>query len=338
MKPTVLVLLVALGCGGRDESSKPADGSGSGSAPAPVRRPDLRVGPSVQRQELTTRDVPLDEPVVALPRQDSFALLGAGAAPRAPLRYRLASGVATYQVVTQIATRHIGADAAWTAPLALPTIRDGFQISTQPTNLQLRPLPLAIDGTATPDVEQATALWRTAIADHRAHADIDDRGQLANVYFNDDPATKTSGPARDELVQRLLATVVPVPAEPIGKGASWRVVTVLRQGGAYIKQTATYTLTGVAKAGWTVDVALDRVGEQQRIPLPGGGGPGSAASYVELVALVRHVRGTLAIDPTHPIGTGKLATDATVHARIVAGTTVEQLVEDTGTSELTTLP
>lgn len=96
------------------------------------------------------------------------------------------------------------------------------------------------------------------------------------------------------------------PAEPrrrrIGAGASWRVVTVLRQGPAYAKQTATYTLKAMTAAGWRVHVKLQRVAEDQAIADPSLP-PGTVA---ELIAMFRQLEGDVDVDPRQPLIVGWL--------------------------------
>ena len=322
--PAIMLVGAVVACGGKSDDPKAA-------APrdAPAR---TKVELPMRTQSMDMKPVPLDEPVIELPKQESFTLLAPGKGTLAPLRYHLATAVGSYLAETALTTRHVDAAGAWTAAIKLATIHDGFSISAQPTNLQLRPLPITLDGATTPDTQQYTASWTAQIADHRANAAIDDRGQLGKVFFNDDPTGGRTQSARDELAQRLLATLVPLPVEPIGVGASWRVVTILRQGHAFVKQTATYTLTAAKPTEWTIDAAIQRVGESQRVTDPAMP-PGAS---VDLVAMFRTVTGTLTLDPTHPLGIGKLTVESRLHARVnTKETSAEELVEDSGTVFLT---
>jgi hypothetical protein len=129
---------------------------------------------------------------------------------------------------------------------------------------------------------------------------------------------------------------VPVPAEPVGLGASWRVVTILRQGAIVAKQTATYTLTGRTAQRWKLHAALQRSAQTQAIVDP----PPPPGATVELVALFRVLEGDIEIDPRLPlIASGGLAVESRVHARMQlprppgasqAPPATEQMFEDTG--------
>ena len=223
-------------------------------------------------------------------------------------------------------------------PVTLPVIRDGFHvqpIANQP--LLVRPLAATISGAATPLAEQYVAPWKAKLQDRRISIALDPRGQLGAVIFNDDPGMLRSGPAKDEVVQRLLAIAIPVPAEPVAPGAKWEVVTVLRQGPIYVKQTATYTLVARTKAAWRLHVKLLRVGEEQRVTdpaLPKG-------VTADLIALFRLLEGDVEIDPRYPlIARGAYTVESRLHAKLqVPGQpAVEQLSEDTGTLTFSTAP
>jgi hypothetical protein len=267
-------------------------------------------------------------PAIAVPKQESFRLEAAGSGVTAPLRYALRAGTASYTVTTRLTSRQIGK----AKPEPLPAITDGFAITVSDAALALRALPAAT-AAPNPTAEQYASRWRALLENRRITAVADARGQLGELRFLDDPDNRRSSDSRDELAQRLLALSVPVPDEPIGVGARWQVVTVLRQSGAYLKQTATYTLRERTDQRWRVHVKLLRVGEQQTLldpRLP----PGAS---VDLVAVFRLLEGELDVDPGAPLAVGgKLSVESRVHARIaVPGREVEeQFTEDLGTLTL----
>jgi hypothetical protein len=274
-----------------------------------------------------------EEPKIDLPKQESFKLLDAGKGPRAPLRYALAAGTTRSFAQATISTRHLDR-GAFTSPIALPAIRDGFAITVgdRPGSLALLPLPGEAASTSA-EAEAYLAPWRTLLQNRRITVAFDGRGGFSGIRFNDDPANTRSARARDELVQRLLSLIVPVPVEPVGAGASWRVVTILRQGPAYAKQTATYTLTSRAPGAWKLHAQLQRVGEEQRISDPAL----PAGTTADLVAMFRNIEGDIEVDPAQPLVIGgSLAVESRLHVKLQApGQTAaqasEQIFEDTGT-------
>lgn len=312
----LVVIVVATACSSRSDPPAPP--------PAPLAPPANAVEPPPPTT-FEVRTFPAT-PAPKLPEQRSFEVTAPGDGARTALRYQLAAGATTTDVVARISSRQL-VDGAWSARVTLPAIHTGFELAraAAPATTQLTALPLPgkITGEPTAEATQYLASWR-ALEGRPFTFALDDRGQLGAIEG-------AEASARDELTQRLLATLVPVPAAPIGLGGSWRVVTVLQLHPAVVKQTATYTLVGRA-AHWTVDVTLDRVGEPQVLldpSLPAG-------TTAELVALVQHLAGQLEIDPARALPTGKLTLESTVHVRLqrAGAPAAEQLVEDSGTIEL----
>ena len=269
-------------------------------------------------------------PAIDLPRLESFQLLDAGTGPKAVLRYQRAPGASSFLAQTTLASRHLE-HGAFTPQVKLPAIRDGFAITVaagQPGRLALRALP-GEAATASPEAEAYLASWRKQLQNRRMTATVDDRGQVATVSFNDDPSGTRSAQARDDLIQRLLSTIVPLPLEPVSPGARWRVVTILKQGPAFAKQTATYTLLA-AGAVWKVHVKLQRVAEEQRLEDPSL----PAGTTADLIAMFRAFEGDVEVDPKQPMITrGTLAIESRLHVKLTtAGQAAaqEQLFEDTG--------
>src|SRR4051812_9154568 len=54
----------------------------------------------------------MEDPVVDLPRQESFTLLDPGKGTRAELRYQLTAGAVTYHAETRLTSRHL-AKGTW---------------------------------------------------------------------------------------------------------------------------------------------------------------------------------------------------------------------------------
>lgn len=325
-----LVAVVALAIAACKDPPSPAP-----SPPSPARATSatadpaaagaVAAGPVDAPSPASQRSVVIDEPSLALPRQESFTLLDAGAPPRAPLRYRLATAATTFTIETTLSTRQIVAGSL-TPPAALPVIRDGFAVSAAaPGTVTLRGLP-GQAATASAEADAYLAPWRTLLEDRAFTVAFDDRGSFV----------APSGPARDELVQRLLSTVIPLPAEPVGSGASWRVVTILWQRPVYAKQTATYTLQSVG-ASWRLRVRLLRVGEHQQITDPSL----PAGTAAELLAMVRRLEGDVEVDPRSPlIRRGSFTVESRLHVRLTGPgePPAEHMFEDTGQIALAQTP
>lgn len=309
----VLVVLGLVACGNKD----------AGDARPPPPSPPVEV-----RTPIPVGVDQLPQPKVELPRQISFRVLEPGAGERAVLRYQIAEAEITTKIDMSLTSRRM-TGTTWSDAQTLPTIKTALATAGLPAGrLRARPLLGSVEGAATAETASYLAGWK-ASENRRLTAGFDPRGQLGPLVFNDDPTSARSEEARDDLTQRLLSITVPVPDEPVGIGARWRVVTVLTQRPVVVKQTATYTLRERAPAGWKIDVETQRVGEEQTIVDPAIG----ADAKVELVALVRRYQGTLVIDPAHALPTGTLAVESSMHLRVQprTGPIGEQILEDKGT-------
>ncbi len=315
-------VLVALGggCG----SSEPA---GQG-APAPTPAPTV-----VTRAPTTIETRRLPEPVVKLPLERSFRLLARGAGAGAELRYAVREGEVTSALTMRLSSRQLRA-GAWSAWTELPPITTSLRLArTAPDTL--RAVPVAIAATTAAGAEPYVAAWAPLVG-RTFTLPVDPRGQLGTVTVEAEAGAAASGPAIvEDLVQRWLAVRVPVPSEPVGVGASWRVTTVLRQRPALVKQTATYRLVKRTPKRWTIAVEVDRIGETQEIVEPGL----PEGVRVEVVALVRRLTGTVEVEPgvALPVA-GTLALTSTLHLRTypATGAAQEEIYEDTGTVQLGT--
>jgi hypothetical protein len=308
-------------------------GSGSGSAVHAEVRPPVAL-PTPHATTLTPDRVHLDAPAIKLPFEESARLLDAGKGARAPLRYQLAAGTRSYLTDTALATRRL--DGAAAAPHQLPTIRDGLAITVdagQPGRLAIRALPGELRDGKDAEGDAYLATWKRLLEGRRLTLALDPRGALGAIAFGDDPADTRSEPARGELRQRLYATVVPLPLEPVGVGAHWQVVTVLRQGPLVVKQTADYTLTARTAARWTIQAHILRVGEEQQVDDPSL----PAGATAELLALFRLLEGTLEVEPTAPLPVaGVLTIESRLHVRLTlpGQPPAEQVLEDLGKATL----
>lgn len=267
-----------------------------------------------------------------MPRELRASLLEPGAAPRVARRYKIAPGdertVAVNAVVTE--RRYRGGD--WHGPTTRAPIVDGFAVAGDGTGaLAVRGLVGAVVTDASTVAPADAALldrWRALLERRRLRVAIDERGRLGAVSFADDPDRRRADAvlAEDEFAQRWLTLAVPWPEEPIGVGARWKVVSVLRLGGVYLKQTATYALTAVAGDRATVAIDIERLGEPQALAVPG--------VLAELIALRRHTAGTVVVGGADPLPlSGELTSEQSSHVRVSDGGPVpaDEITDDRAT-------
>lgn len=303
-----LVLLVACGTSKSERDDKEV-GARSPAPEVTSQRPSTQAPPT---QPTPPRVVQIPEPAIVLPRELAFEVLERGRGKPVALRYAAKAGdTSRFVMRTELTSREL-AGGTWQGPNKLPAILTPFDVTVESgQRIRVEPRTGEIDGKASAHADAYLAGW-AAIVDRAFAIEVDARARVAGVADRDAGA--------DEIVQRLLATAVPVPEEPIGEGARWRVVTALRQQSAVLKQTATYTLVSRTNRRWKIAVDIQRLAERQQI------------GSTELVAIVRRLQGTVEIDPGQPLPTlGKLSVQSTVHVR--EGDR-ETIVEDTGTIAL----
>ena len=282
-----------------------------------------------------------------VPRVESLRLLDAGKGRRQSLRYALDEQPRAFVITVRLETRRMAA-GDWEPRVTLPEIGYGLAVTPGADGaLSLRGLAARVaESTAKgKDGEGAARATSDFLGRYRANlegrlatATVDERGLLDQVTPVDDAAGK--GPAapemRHEVEQLLLESVVPFPEEPVGKGARWEVITVLRRGAGVVKQVATYELLEAQKDRLRVAARLVQNGEHQVVN-PAGLPAGTVA---EILALVWRASGELVVSPASvtPLS-GTLDVEYRVHGRVERGLLRnEYFVESAGKVTLATEP
>lgn len=306
----------------------------------------------------------LAEPAIELPLRESLAVQSTGEEPRQRHRYALAAVPRRYALTATLRARELTDSLPADAPAApVPPFTESFVLEPAASGARLYWLgdpprlarapddkagarDPAMPGDADDEETQIAPYvqrWKTLLAGRRASLALDERAMPVELTFAEDPLRASSGPERDELAQRLLALAIPLPAEPIGVGARWTAVTVMRQGLGVVKQTARYELIAATEQRLTVALDVRRVGEEQRIAAASVGLPPGAS--LELIALFRGVTGRVELELTAPLPvSGALTIEARSHQRLQLPDQParEVITEDTGelalTSELTSRP
>lgn len=267
-----------------------------------------------------------------LPRRMSEQLLDAGKGARRALRYRFEPTSRT--TVASASIQSQGFDGAPTELVTLAPVREGFEATPRGDGglVAVRGLVAEIERAGQSEssiaaAEAYLARWRSLVERRRADVVVDERGGLGEITFQ---AGAGDRDARDELAQRWLGLVVPLPEAPVAVGARWKVVTMLRSGGAAVTQSATYTLVAIDRGRWTIAVEQTRQGRMQDISMPGL--PEGATA--QLVALIRKVTGTVIVSPSSPLPlSGELKAEVRSHARftVPGAPPRDQYSEDTAT-------
>ena len=274
-------------------------------------------------------------PRVRLP---TVRLLEAGAEPRAPLRYRIApNATATVEMRMEMTMRiSMGAQALPSAPMPAMVGRMTFRVTSVGTDGTVRyggavesfePAP----GYAGPP--QLLTAVRTALATlvgTTYTGAMSSRGFVLDAQISVPPnADANARQTIDSLRDSLRQLAAPLPAEPVGRGARWRVTMPIDAGGISMQQVALYTLDEVRGERGHVQVAITQTARPQALRTPGmpAGttarleslrGSGSATAELDLTRLVSTTHTRVVSDTTSTITAGTQAQRMTTHVEIDA--------------------
>jgi hypothetical protein len=256
-----------------------------------------------------------------------------GRAPRRRLRYALAATTRRHEIAATLRARVLTEPAA--TANEVPRLAEVMTLaSAEPSaggamRLHWRGLAAIAAGDA---AAPYLAPWRRLLEGRSATVELDARGQLGAIAFAP-PLRGDDEVARDELAQRLWGWVVPLPEEPVGPGARWTAVVVLRQALGVVEQTARYRLVSLRDDTLELEVDARRVGEPQLLDASALA-PGATR---EVVSHFRAVAGrlTLSLDSALPHGTLTVEVRAHQRLRSASGQLVSEVItEDLGALEL----
>ena len=340
----LLAVAMSVGC----RSRKSRDEAPGDRAPTTDERRSLSLKPiTVTRQKKTYEKPP------ELPRLHPVELLSAGTKPHKTIRYRLDETEREFTITANLETReYIG--GAWSERKALPEVTIGLGLRRTGADNELWVVDIrgllastgaertgerAGEAGGTADTRQALdaflTRYRAYLERRRAQLSLTDRGRPGKPILTPDARMSDDrAHIANEMSQLLLESIVPLPEEPIGKGARWRAVSLLYRGPSVVKQTAEYDLLTAAKGKMRLGVRITQIGEHQIIDAP----ELKHGQRAELIALFWQVTGELELDPGVPTPVaGTLTSELRVHGRIVgARGNQDYSLETTGPVKLRT--
>jgi hypothetical protein len=253
------------------------------------------------------------------------ALVNAGAAPRAVVRYQPRAGAtATYEMRTRT-----GMDLSMTGPDGQPiSIPLGGMVPTsvlsmkhtvgQPVDNGLIPVRVEQLGAR---VEGAPPEMSAAMREGLAQTEgmsfqllVDPavgRPVQLDVVGGTDPAL---GPALEGLADQLVQQMATFPAEPVGRGAKWTSETQMGMSGLDLRVTQTSTVTAVSAGAVDLDVAMTMRIAEGPVQMPGLP-PGAE---VEVVKFTGTGGGAMKVDLGTLVTTGAMAMDLDMTLRMAA--------------------
>jgi hypothetical protein len=326
--PTLVVALLLPACGG---------GTPSPSIEAsPERTPEVTA--SVDPTEELLEGAPETDTSTAELAAPRVTLLDAGEAPHRPLRYAFAPGrVEVSAAGTLTATYATTGTTTGGQPLA----DRGPTTVAAPSEVTV--VDLDEDGTATvrvdhggghitdpggldPEERRTVEQALDGLEEVRATYRIDDRGFVTPVAEEGpEPALRWAGSDVTALARRVPAFVQPLPAEPVGVGATWTVTRPTEIAGVLVEQT-------------TVVELLERDGDLLELLVtvqdagPVGAGTLTSSDEVEVTLTALEVDGggnvTARLDRPVPVGAsqGLTATFAFTVSDVEGRRTVERTV------------
>ncbi len=261
--------------------------------------------------------------------EPTIELVDAGNEPRTPLRYALVAGTsfAATQTVDQT-IEQIDGDGVRTTT-QVPTIILGLQTDvaevlpdgTFRTTFAFTSVDTKGDGTArSADQALAIELQLNDIVGSSGETTATARGVVLDAGY-DIPGSLPAAikTVLEQFETQLQSVSPPLPEEPVGAGARWRVTTQLELAGVEAEQRYDFTLESVAGTGIDLTVELRQTARPQRFDPPGA----RSGDRYRLVALRARGSGSMSLDLATPV-----PLDADVTARSVQKTRVRQSGED----------
>lgn len=342
-----LILLVALGSCTVEREPPPSAGdprpvagpateptASPASAPAEATAPDARAQlDAIVRPEAKAADAPpLPEPPPPKPRREAgVTLLEPGAQPRAIAARSPAPGA------PQSLALHLGMDVAMqlgkqavpaqTVPGLDVTLRleprdDAERVHVSVTDVRVEPLE---DGSAR--VREAVQEAAARLAKIEGDAALETPGsaiEALDVDLTDDSGLQPTFAGFRDAYAHLF---VQLPAEPIGPGARWQVVTHGELSGLPVQRVATYTLKRRDGDTLDLDVAIE-----EHFTTAGKDAPQPVDGPVRAVAYDASGEGDVRIDLARVAPTnGSLESESTtrVHAAFGGTPTEVQMILET---------
>jgi hypothetical protein len=130
---------------------------------------------------------------------------------------------------------------------------------------------VAKDSSTNPELRQALERDLPALAGLSGEAETTARGRTLHVSLVVPPNVNEQVKSMLEQTQRSIRELtVPFPAEPVGRGARWRVTNALHMNGMSVKRTASFVLSQTDGDQGALDVAVVLTAPPQDVKDPKG--------------------------------------------------------------------
>lgn len=242
-------------------------------------------------------------------------LLDAGTGPKHRLRLKPAVGWGQTVVMKMNMTMAMDAGPALKVPrTVLPTMIMTMQVTVSEVDqagnahYDLALGDIGVEpGNAKPEVVKAVRRSLAKMKGFKGHATVDPRNFTLEGAFEIPPDVDASTKQMlDGMSQSITQLSSPLPEEPVGVGARWKVSSKLGANGVNLSQTAVYTLTKLDgdHIAFSVDIAQTADHQELRAPgMPPGSklsitawkGTGAGDAELELDKLLLPVHATVSL-------------------------------------------
>lgn len=270
-----------------------------------------------------------------------------GAEPRTLLRYDLAA-IGEQRVQMDVDTSmSVGMGAMGGAMMSqvLPTIR---------TTMQADAAELLPDGTARvayqfgefelvpgregvdPMMENVLRSSLSAVGTMRGVMVMDDTGRVLSNEYDLSELDDATRQQVESTLQSFEQSVMPLPPEPVGVGASWTSTMQVSAGGMSLDQVSTYELIELGDGQVSVRVSVVQTAEQQSLQAPGLP-PGATAELISFASTGGGVM-SLHFDRVVPDGEMSVTSDMAMRAGEAGGMAMDMTMDMEMEVRITTLP
>jgi len=253
-----------------------------------------------------------------------LTVLDTGTAPRRELRYQFDSESAESAAMDMNINMSMSMGGIQIPQMNMPTIRmvvslGEVEMSADGTaryEFEIGSMELIDTASSDPALANAVRASLGQVPGISGWARVNSRGATlgggVNLGDGIDPQLSQVFDSAEQSLQQMSA---PLPEEPVGVGAQWRVVQDLQSGGFDVSQTATYTIVAMQGQNVTLDVAMTQTAPAQVVEMPGMP-PGAGAN---LESLESSGTGSMQIDLTRFMPTSNVNLSMAIALAISAG-------------------
>ena len=227
-------------------------------------------------------------PTTNVQAETTVEVLDPGAEPRSLLRYKFQTSQIEKMVMEMTIAMAIdvvgGSKPARSTPTARMIMKvDHMEVSPEGDlhyDFRLDKVKIVPGRDSDPDLVDHMREVTGAMRGLSGSGVVTARGIITDAHAKRIPGLDAQAIQFLETVKRSMDQVpTPLPEEPVGDGARWRVTMPLDASEVDITQTATYTVSGIQGEKVKLDVVIEQTAPRQEMRRPGG--PGGLKLFLE---------------------------------------------------------